>query len=104
MNLVRRVANLEATLPVQYVPPEPVPFEKPADVVEVVAECVNAVRADPFLDPSEKARTLGFLSAIGLRAMAQKDMAARLEAVERVLKIRRENQQEAALNKKRRKW
>ena len=90
MNLVKRVENLEARPLVLLVPPEPVPFDTPANVVDVVAECVNAVWADPFIDPAEKARTIGFLFTVALRAMAQKDMAARLEAVERVLKIRRE--------------
>ena len=104
MNLVRRVEKLEARPPLRLVPPEPVSFDTPADVMAAIGEQVNAVRADPFIDPAEKARTLGFLSSVALRAMAQKDMAARLEAVERVLKIRRENQEEAALNKKRRRW
>jgi hypothetical protein len=95
MNLVRRVASLEARPLLRIVPPEPVAFDTPADVVAVIAEQVNAVRADPWADPAEKARTLGFLAGVALRAMEAKDLAARLEAVERVLKLRRGQQQDA---------
>ena len=92
MNLVRRVENLEALPVLALVPPEPVPLETPADVVAVIAEQVNAVRADPFTDPTERAWTLGMLSSVALRAMEAKDLAARLEAVERVLKLRKQSQ------------
>ena len=96
MNLVRRVRNLEAIGLVVPVPPQPVPLETPADVVAVIAEQVNAVRGEALADPSEKARTLGFLSGVALRAMEAKDLAARLEAVERVLKLRKQSQDDAA--------
>src|SRR5687768_12032955 len=101
MNLVRRVANLEARPPLRNVPPEPLPVETPADVLAVVAEQVNAVRGDPLADPSEKARTLGFLSSVALRAMEAKDLAARLEAVERVLKLRKADAAESQKRGKR---
>ena len=104
MNLVRRVANLEALVPVRLVPPEPVPVDTPADVVAVIAEQVNAVRADPLADPAEKARTLGLLSSVALRAMEAKDLAARLEAVERVLKLRKDAQGDAAKKRRGRGW
>jgi len=74
-------------------------METPAEVVAVIAEQVNTVRADPFADPSEKARTVGMLSGVALRAMEAKDLAARLEAVERVLKLRRNDQADAKKRK-----
>ena len=94
MNIVRRVLNLEARSadPLLAVLVRPVPLDQPADVLAVLAEQVNAVRADPFADPVEKARTLGLLSSIALRAMESRDIAARLEAVERVLKLRKDSQ------------
>src|SRR5690348_16035978 len=95
MNLVKRVQKLEALPVLALEPPEPVPLETPADVVAVIAEQVNAVRADPFADPTEKARTLGMRSSVALRAMEAKDLAARLEAVERVLKLRRGDEGDA---------
>jgi hypothetical protein len=100
MNLVRRVQKLEALPVLALVPPEPVPLETPADVVAVIAEQVNAVRANVWIDPSEKARTLGMLSSVALRAMEAKDLAARLEAVERVLKLRKDAQADTQKRKR----
>ena len=101
MNLVRRIQNLETRPPLRLVPPEPLPLDDPADVLAVIGEQVNAVRADPLADPAEKARTLGFLSSIALRAFEARDLAARLEAVERVLKLRRNEQADAQKRSKR---
>ena len=94
MNIVRRVRSLEqwSTTPLPPGPPRPVPLDQPADVLAVLTEQVNAVRADPFADPVEKARTLGLLAGAALRAMEARDIAARLEAVERVLKLRKDSQ------------
>ena len=101
MNLVRRVANLETRPLLRIVPPEPVPVESPADVLAVIAEQVNAVRADVLAEPQEKARTLGMLSSVALRCIEAKDLVGRLEAVERVLKLRRTEQEDG---KKRKGW
>jgi hypothetical protein len=101
MNLVRRVANLEARPLLRIVPPEPVPVESPADVLAVMAEQINAVRVDAITDATEKARILGMLSSVALRAIEAKDLAARLEALERVLKLRRTEQEDG---KKRKGW
>jgi hypothetical protein len=91
MSIVRRIQNLEASaLCVRVAPVEPLPLEQPSDVLAVLAEQVNAVREDALADPVEKARTLGFLASVALRVMEARDLDARLEAVERVLKLRRE--------------
>jgi hypothetical protein len=82
------------------VPPR-VALDSPADVLAVLAEQANAVRADAEADPLEKARTLGLLAGLALRAMEARDLDARLEAVERVLKLRQAD--ERALEKARRK-
>jgi hypothetical protein len=87
MNLVRRVQHLE-TLRRRMIPPPPVPLETPADVLALLAEQAAAVQADVGADPTEKARTLVGLSAVALRAMDSRDTLQRLEAVERVLKLR----------------
>ena len=98
MTLVHRVVHLEERLVVAQQRPvaEPVPLDGPADVLAVLAEQVNAVRAHPGADPVERARTLGFLAGVALRAMEAKDLAARLEAVERVLKLRKDEQHQDA--------
>jgi hypothetical protein len=87
-SITRRIELLEARPVLRVVPPEPVAIDQPADVLALLEEQVNAVRADPVGEPSEKARTLGFLASLALRAMEARDLTARLEAVERVLKLR----------------
>jgi hypothetical protein len=99
MNLPRRVERIEARtkelLRVRAVrAPEPVALNMPADVLALIAEQVSAVRADRTADPLDQARTLGFLATVALRTMEARDLAARLEAVERVLKLRRDEERE----------
>lgn len=103
MNLVRRVQTLEdRSLALRPLAAAPVPLEQPADVLALLAEQVNAVRADGGIDPNERARTLGFLSGLALRAMEGRDLAARLEAVERVLKLRKDQERQQQQGAKRR--
>jgi hypothetical protein len=91
MNLVKRVENLEL-LRRRLAPTEVVPLDKPDDVLAVLAEQVQLVRSDAYAEPTDRARTLVSLSAIALRAMHERDVEARLEAVERVLKLRKDEQ------------
>ncbi len=103
MNLVRRVQTLEDRSQALRPPAVlPVPLDQPADVLAVLAEQVNAVRTDAASDPNERARTLGFLAGIALRAMEARDLAARLEAVERVLKLRKDAERQQQRGAKRR--
>jgi hypothetical protein len=100
MNLVRRVIRLEqCSAEVQRVRavtvPPPVQLDRPGDVLALLAEQANAVRADQAADPMEKARTLGFIASTALRAMEARDLTARLEAIERVLKLRRAEERES---------
>jgi hypothetical protein len=101
MNLVRRVASLEERPLMRLVPPEPLPLESPADVLAALAEQVNAVRADVHAEPQEKARTLGMLCSVALRCIEAKDLDARLEAVERVLKLRKQREDETHKGRRR---
>jgi hypothetical protein len=95
MNLVKRVQRLEERPLVRAVPVGVVTLDAPEDVLALLVEQVNEVRSDVFADPAERARTLGFLAALALRAMDGRDLAARLEAVERVLKLREKKQEES---------
>src|SRR5687768_17321865 len=90
MNIVRRVQTLErrAALTRTAPPPPPLPVNSPADLVRVLAEQVNAVRADVKAGPVERARTVGMLAAVALRAIEAGETQARLDAVERALRIR----------------
>jgi hypothetical protein len=101
VNIVKRVEVLEASPLLRVVPLDPVPLDSPADVLALIAEQVNVVRSDGLAEPTEKARTLGFLASLALRAMESRDLTARLEAVERVLTIR---EKAVEVNGKRKKW
>jgi hypothetical protein len=58
------------------------------DVIDLLAEQVEAVRGDAEAGKLEKARTIGYLAGIVLRAIEAGNLAARLEALEAVLKQR----------------
>src|SRR3954466_8578897 len=79
------------------VPPE-VRLQTARDVLALLAEQVNAVQAAPDADPLEKARVIGFLAGFALRAIEAGDQQARLEAVERVLKLRSAEAREGGRN------
>jgi hypothetical protein len=100
VSLPKRVERLEQRaselVRVRAIPvPVPLPLDMPADVLELLAEQANAVRADTTADALDKARTLGFLATVALRTMEARDLTARLEAVERVLKLRRQQEQDS---------
>jgi hypothetical protein len=59
-----------------------------ADVLAVLEEQVAAVRSDPHAGPLERARTVGYLAGVTLKAIEAGNLAARLEALEAVLKAR----------------
>ena len=59
------------------------------DVLALIEEQVNAVREEPEAGTLEKARAVGYLAGIALRAVEAADLSARLEAVEHVLKRRK---------------
>jgi hypothetical protein len=65
-------------------------FRTPRDVVEILSEQVDLITHDTTLDAPERARIVGGLCAIGLRALEQAEGDERLRAVEQVLKLRLE--------------
>ena len=58
------------------------------DVIDLLEEQVAAVRADEDAGTLEKARAVGYLAGVALRAIEAGNLAARLEALEAVLKAR----------------
>jgi hypothetical protein len=68
----------------------PLPFrlQTAADVLALLEEQIAAVRAAPNADRLEKARAIGYLASISLRAIETGNLAARLEMLEMVLKQR----------------
>lgn len=70
--------------------PVPLPFrlQTAQDVIDLLQEQVALVRADESAGTLEKARTVGFLAGVALRAIEAGNLAARLEALELALKHR----------------
>ncbi len=69
----------------------PIPFrlKTARDILALLEEQVNAVRDEPEAGTLEKARAVGYLAGVALKAVEVADLSARVEAVERVLKKRR---------------
>lgn len=70
--------------------PLPLPFrlKTAADVLELLADQVEAVRVEQKAGTLEKARTIGYLSGIALKAIEAGNLATRIESLESVLKQR----------------
>ncbi len=58
-------------------------------MLALLEEQVNAIRNEPEAGTLEKARAVGYLASIALKAVEVADLSARVEAVERVLKRRK---------------
>ena len=59
-----------------------------ADVLAVVEEQMEAVRNDEKAGTLEKARCIGYLAGVALKAIDAGNLAARIDALETVLKQR----------------
>ena len=70
--------------------PDEFRLQRASDVLDLIGEQIEAVRAEADGGTLEKARCIGYLSGIALRAIEAGDVAARLEAVEAVLKQRKQ--------------
>jgi hypothetical protein len=70
--------------------PIPLPFrlQTAADVLSLLEEQVAAVRADGEAGALEKARTVGYLAGVTLKAIEAGNLAARIEMLEAVLRQR----------------
>ena len=76
--------------PCQTLVPTDFRLQTAADVLALVEEQVVAVRSDAEAKTLEKARTIGYLAGIALKAVEAGNVAARLEAVEFALKRRKQ--------------
>jgi hypothetical protein len=70
--------------------PVPLPFrlQTAADVLGLLEEQVEAVRAAQEAGTLEKARAIGYLAGVALKAIEAGNLAARIEMLEAVLKQR----------------
>jgi hypothetical protein len=68
--------------------PAPFRLRVAQDLVGLLEEQIDAVRGDPCAGTLEKARCVSSLVNVALRALEQRDLTARIEALESVLKRR----------------
>jgi hypothetical protein len=70
--------------------PVPLPFrlQTAQDVIDLLQEQVEAVRGEREAETLEKARTIGYLAGIALKAIETGNLATRMEMLEAVLKHR----------------
>lgn len=84
----RRAGDSRSICPPAPAVPSATRLRTAADVLAVVEEQVGHVRASGEIGPVERARAVGFLLGIALRAIEAGDVAARVEALEAVLRDR----------------
>jgi hypothetical protein len=84
--LIDRLASTRYNGP----PPTPRPLKTVQDVIDLLHEQIEAVRADSGVGALEKARAIGQLLSIAQRALQTGDVAAKLKLLEEVLKQRNE--------------
>ncbi len=68
--------------------PAPRPLQTVRDVLDLLQEQVTAVRAEGWAGTVERARAIGYLAGIALKAIETSTLAARVEMLEAVLKQR----------------
>jgi hypothetical protein len=66
----------------------PPPLRTAANILDLLEEMTAAVWADPFTRPAEKARAVGYLAGVALKAIEANNLAARVQMLEAVLKLR----------------
>lgn len=80
---LRRAGRADA--PAKSALPAPVRVQTARDVLDLLDEQINLLRADLGLGTVERARCIGGLAGVALRAVETADLEARLEALEAVL-------------------
>jgi hypothetical protein len=69
--------------------PPPRRLQTAQDVIDLLQEQVEAIRAEAFAGTLQKARAIGYLAGIARKAIEAGNMAARIEMLETILKQRR---------------
>lgn len=65
--------------------PPPRPLQTAHDVLALLHEQIEALRAATWLGPVEKARAVGYLASLARQAIETHDLAVRLEKLEAAL-------------------
>jgi hypothetical protein len=87
----QRLRRLEALLDtlaraVRRQPPAPRRLQTAQDVIDVLEEQVEVLRAAAGLRPVERSRAIGYLAGAARQAIETGSLAARLDALERILR------------------
>jgi hypothetical protein len=69
--------------------PRPWRLRTAEDVIELLYEQIEAIRAAAFAGTLEKARAIGYLAGIARKAIEASNMAARMETLETILTLRK---------------
>jgi hypothetical protein len=80
----RRTTPVHPTIPVE------TRLRTAADVIDLLEDQIARVRGDPGAGTLEKARTVGYLLGLGLKAIEAGNLAARIEMLEAILKQRKD--------------
>ena len=92
MALQLRLARLENDVSAErsLVPclPESFPLQTPADILQLLHWQIAAVARDSRANSVDRARAIGYLASLSLKAIEADTLAARLEALEAALKLR----------------
>jgi hypothetical protein len=84
---IRRLETLVERLDAADKPP-PRRLQTAQDVIDLVEEQVEALRAERWVGTVQKARAIGYLAGIARKAIETGNLAARIEILEAVLKQR----------------
>ena len=87
-----RRAGDTCTTPVRPVIPPDLRLKTADDVLELLRSQLQAVLVATDCTTLERARTIGYLATITLKAIEVGDVAARVEAVEAILKQRKDGE------------
>ena len=84
----KRKARAAEPCPTRLAMPTEFRAKTAADVLALLNEQLNTLRQDASLGSVERAKGVGYLAGIALRAIDAGDVAARVEALESILKSR----------------
>jgi hypothetical protein len=88
---IRRLETLVEQLDAAEKPP-PRPLQTAQDVIDLVEEQVEALRAERWAGTVQKARAIGYLAGIARKAIETGTLAARLAMLKAVLRQRKDSE------------
>jgi len=84
----REYKRLQRLTPAQVSIPLEFKLKTAQDILKLLAEQICAVKEDQEAGTLEKARVIGYLASIALRAVETSELEARVEALERIFEAR----------------